>query len=209
MNERLISIFSWIFGALLIFAGLRVFTTSIFGGFIAIFAGILLLPIFQNKIDLIFNRKIKKRWFVILTMILMAFSGRLISSAEEQALKDGTASQELKDQEAYRLKLQAEREELEGKRAEEKRLKELQAQSRNNQISIQTDSKIALKNFLKDPDSAEIRNHNGNCGEVNSKNSFGGYSGFRRFIASPAIVAIEGENMSADEFQKAWEQLCK
>lgn len=75
-------------------------------------------------------------------------------------------------------------------------------------IATQTDSRIALKNFLKDPDSAEIRNHNGNCGEVNSKNSFGGYTGFRRFIASSAIVAVEGENMDSDEFQKAWAQVC-
>ena len=79
----------------------------------------------------------------------------------------------------------------------------------SRRVAIQTDSRIALKNYLKDPDSAEIRNHNGNCGEVNSKNSFGGYSGFKRFIASPAIVAIDGENMDSDEFQKAWEQLCK
>ena len=79
----------------------------------------------------------------------------------------------------------------------------------SHRVAIQTDSRIALKNYLKDPDSAEIRNHNGNCGEVNSKNSFGGYSGFKRFIASPAIVAIEGENMDSDEFQKAWDQVCK
>lgn len=79
----------------------------------------------------------------------------------------------------------------------------------SRRVQIQTDSRTALKNFLKDPDSAEIRNHNGNCGEVNSKNSFGGYTGFRRFIASSAIVAVEGENMDSDEFQKAWTQVCK
>ncbi|WP_156189126.1 hypothetical protein [Acinetobacter indicus] len=79
----------------------------------------------------------------------------------------------------------------------------------SRRVAIQTDSRIALKNYLKDPDSAEIRNHNGNCGEVNSKNSFGGYTGFKRFIASSAIVAVEGDNMDSDEFQKAWEQVCK
>lgn len=80
--------------------------------------------------------------------------------------------------------------------------------SNGDAITIQTDSRISLKNYLKDPDSAEIKNHSGSCGEVNSKNSFGGYSGYRRFIASPAIVAIEGENMSSEEFQKAWDNLC-
>lgn len=79
----------------------------------------------------------------------------------------------------------------------------------SKRIQIQTDSRIALKNFLKDSNSAEIRNHNGNCGEVNSKNSFGGYTGFKRFIASTTIVAVEGENMDSDEFQKAWSQVCK
>lgn len=79
----------------------------------------------------------------------------------------------------------------------------------SKRIQVQTDSRIALKSFLKDSDSAEIRNHNGNCGEVNSKNSFGGYTGFKRFIASPTIVAVEGENMDSGEFQKAWEQVCK
>ena len=78
----------------------------------------------------------------------------------------------------------------------------------SRRVEVQTDSRIALKNFLKDPDSAEIRNHNGNCGEVNSKNSFGGYTGFRRFIASSAMVAVEGENMDASEFQEAWNHLC-
>ncbi|NNH02217.1 hypothetical protein HLH18_15605 [Acinetobacter sp. ANC 5414] len=76
-------------------------------------------------------------------------------------------------------------------------------------MSIEVDSEIALKKFLKDPDSAEIRNRNGNCGEVNSKNSFGGYTGFRRFIASSTVIAVDGENMNSDEFQKAWNQICK
>lgn len=79
----------------------------------------------------------------------------------------------------------------------------------SRRAQIQTDSRIALKGFLKDPDSADIKNHNGNCGEVNSKNGFGGYTGYRRFIASSTIVAIEGENMDSSEFQKAWNQTCK
>jgi len=79
----------------------------------------------------------------------------------------------------------------------------------SRRVQIQTDSRIALEKYLKDPKNAEIRNHKGNCGEVNSKNSFDGYSGFKRFIASPAIVAIEGENMNPEEFQSAWEQICK
>lgn len=67
----------------------------------------------------------------------------------------------------------------------------------------------ALRAFLKDPDSADIKNQNGFCGEVNSKNGFGGYTGYKRFMASPALVVIEGENMSDDEFNKAWSEICK
>lgn len=209
MNERLISILSWFFGILIIFAGLRAFSTSFIGGSLAVLAGILLLPIFQNKIDGVLNKKIMKRWFVFIAFILMVISGNIIGKAEERALKDGTASQELKEREANRSKLENEKNELEAKKAEDQRLKDVQRQERDRQISIEVDSEIALKKFLKDPDSAEIRNRIGNCGEVNSKNSFGGYTGFRRFIANSAVVAVDGENMDSDEFQKAWDQVCK
>lgn len=59
-------------------------------------------------------------------------------------------------------------------------------------IEKQTQSRLALQCYLKEPVSAQIRNHKGNCVEVNSKNSFGGYTGFKRFIASPTIVATRG-----------------
>lgn len=67
-----------------------------------------------------------------------------------------------------------------------------------------------LKSVLKDPSSAEFRNEfvhqtSGHlCGEVNAKNSFGAYVGFRRFVSGPAQVAIEG----APAFQGAWGALC-
>ena len=76
-------------------------------------------------------------------------------------------------------------------------------------IEQQTQSRLALQNYLKDPISAQIRNHKGYCGEVNSKNSFGAYTGFKRFIATSSMVLIEGESPKGPEFQKTWEQLCK
>ena len=133
----------------------------------------------------------------------------MIGKAEERALQNGTASQELKDREAKRIKLEQERQQLEAKKAEEEAAKEAQRQERDRIINIEVESKMALMNFLKDPDSAEVRNQNGNCGEVNSKNGFGGYTGFKRYIASPTVVAIEGENMSSSEFQSAWNQVCQ
>ena len=52
---------------------------------------------------------------------------------------------------------------------------------------------LAVKNGLKDPDSATFRNVRtvGTpdgivvCGEYNAKNSYGGYVGFNRFVAGP------------------------
>ncbi|AOA58278.1 hypothetical protein [Acinetobacter larvae] len=40
----------------------------------------------------------------------------------------------------------------------------------------------AVKYMLKDGESARFRNVIGNCGEVNSKNSYGAYAGFSRFV---------------------------
>lgn len=78
-----------------------------------------------------------------------------------------------------------------------------------------------LKASLKDPESAQFRERFVSrvgegpgmalCGEVNSRNSFGGYTGFRRFIAGPAPgqpTAIEGENVDRRNFQEVWRQVC-
>lgn len=209
MNDRLISILSWVFGILIIFAGLRAFSISFIAGAISILGGITLLPIFQKKIEGMLKQTIKKRWFVIVALFFMVIGGNLIGKAEERALQNGTASQELKDREANRIKLEQERQQLEAKKAEEEAVKEAQRQERDRIIGIEVESKMALMNFLKDPNSAEVRNQNGNCGEVNSKNGFGGYTGFKRYIASPTVVAIDGENMSSSEFESAWNKVCQ
>jgi len=64
---------------------------------------------------------------------------------------------------------------------------------------------------LKDPGSAEFRNQHGLCGEVNSKNSFGGYVGFRRFIAATKeMVVFENDGrMSPRDFEAAWLTHCR
>ena len=68
----------------------------------------------------------------------------------------------------------------------------------------------SVKALLKDPSSAEFRNMNGMCGEVNSKNSFGAYTGFVRFIGTPDITLIEGENPQVDQatFNEVWKKMC-
>lgn len=58
-----------------------------------------------------------------------------------------------------------------------------------------TEAKEAVKATLKDPDSAQFMKMRrvsalvpGACGEVNSKNSFGGYVGYEPFIFSSGSV---------------------
>lgn len=72
-------------------------------------------------------------------------------------------------------------------------------------------SQGSVKKLLKDPDSAKFRNLKGLCGEVNSKNGFGGYTGYKRYIGSPSITIIEGETEGVDlaTFNEVWNKVCK
>lgn len=78
--------------------------------------------------------------------------------------------------------------------------------------------KDSVRSKLKDAASAQFRNvyfYRGKdgipmtCGEVNSRNSFGGYGGFQRFIsAGREDLTFLAEQMDAGEFAKAWNQMC-
>ncbi|MEF8689403.1 UNVERIFIED_CONTAM: hypothetical protein NO986_18220 [Comamonas sp. A-3] len=77
------------------------------------------------------------------------------------------------------------------------------------EIKTQRLAREMVTKHLKDPESASFRNQKGLCGEVNSKNSFGGYPGYRRFIAANEnMVAFEGGNMDSTEFNQVWQQFC-
>jgi hypothetical protein len=72
----------------------------------------------------------------------------------------------------------------------------------------------SIKKRLKDPESAQFRNvavyydiAPAVCGEVNSKNSFGGYAGFQRFVSAGNINVLEND-MQPGEMTKVWAQLC-
>lgn len=66
-----------------------------------------------------------------------------------------------------------------------------------------------VKSYLKDPDSAQFRSQQGFCGEVNSKNSFGAYTGFKKFIAADKNMIVMEGDLSPQEFQKVWDGVCK
>lgn len=80
-------------------------------------------------------------------------------------------------------------------------------------------SQDAIRGRLRDPDSAEFREtrfYSGGrvpvvCGEVNSRNGFGGYTGYQRFIASgddQSIAFVASDVEAGDTLDAAWEELC-
>lgn len=78
----------------------------------------------------------------------------------------------------------------------------------------EAEAKRAVAEKLKDPSSAQFQNvrESGEyvCGEVNGKNSFGAYSGFRRFVAGPLGVTLEPEEPgeTRDYFGVIWTARC-
>lgn len=93
------------------------------------------------------------------------------------------------------------------------------AKVRINEAVLQTMGEQAVKQLLKDPDSAKFRNvrvqaHPGApsmlCGEVNAKTPMGGYGGFIRFISAgaTALTVLELDDNDRD-FHRYWARFCK
>lgn len=75
----------------------------------------------------------------------------------------------------------------------------------------------AIAGKLKDPSSAQFRKllfHQSSdgipvaCGEVNSKNSLGGYTGYQKFIAAGASSDMAFLEEEVSDFDKLWRKLC-
>lgn len=82
----------------------------------------------------------------------------------------------------------------------------------NANLKIAGEKYVKLK--LKDPESAQFQNQfigigGGPCGEVNSKNSFGGYTGFKRYISAGEALTVTESDMAPEEFNISWRQFCK
>lgn len=80
------------------------------------------------------------------------------------------------------------------------------------------DETDALRGRLKDPQSAEISGAFVSrkagppvvCGYVNSKNSFGGFTGKQRFVsASAADTIVTEEDMADGEMDSLWSKVCR
>jgi len=82
----------------------------------------------------------------------------------------------------------------------------------NANLKILGEKYVKLK--LKDPESAQFQNQfigikGAPCGEVNSKNSFGGYTGFKRYISVGKDLTVMEADMPPGEFELSWGQICK
>ena len=80
----------------------------------------------------------------------------------------------------------------------------------------QLKTKEALEAKLKDSDSVKYKDVAAYrvpsmgpgyafCGKVNSRNSFGGYTGFERFVGASDAAFLESE---VSDFDSVWEQMC-
>ena len=69
-----------------------------------------------------------------------------------------------------------------------------------------------VKELAFDPTSTQFRNQKGNCGEVNGKNRYGGYTGFKKYIYSPETDTVSLESLdkfyTADVMQILWDARC-
>lgn len=77
-------------------------------------------------------------------------------------------------------------------------------------IKIERLAREGVKSVLRDPYTAKFQNQRGPCGEVNSKNGFGAYTGYQRFIyGGEETVFLENSPQFAEgAFDEAWERLC-
>jgi hypothetical protein len=77
-------------------------------------------------------------------------------------------------------------------------------------------SQDGIRKRLKDPDSAKFKGvffstFEGTpvvCGQVNSKNGFGGYTGYQHFVAAGEVIGFLQEDMALGEFGKTWNRMC-
>lgn len=79
----------------------------------------------------------------------------------------------------------------------------------DQELSRQHDAEKQVKELLIDPFSAKFRNQEGRCGEVNSKNELGAYTGYKRYVLSTSGVILEGEpTLAYGAFDEAWKRIC-
>lgn len=95
-------------------------------------------------------------------------------------------------------------------RVELENIKKKSWQNAASEMNYVSFAENRLKENLKDPSSADFKGsrtgHNGSvCGMVNSKNSFGAYTGYKNFIQIGSFTMIDDDT---SQFSKQWETYC-
>jgi len=84
-------------------------------------------------------------------------------------------------------------------------------QAKNDALWKEAEYKVGIerqvKARLRDPDSAEFRHLGKGCGYVNSRNGFGGMTGFIPFIAGSNNV-VRFSNEGSSDFATVWKEYC-
>lgn len=154
MAHKMINIISWVVGGFLILRGITLISSSFLGALLTIVGALLLLPIVQNKISNLLNKKIAKSVFVVIWLIFTVFSGMAFRASDEKALKNGTASQELIAQEEKLKRYRDEREE--GEKSREERLKAEEKERESRKYDASPSSNMSFDECKQKAQSAQL-----------------------------------------------------
>ena len=118
--------------------------------------------------------------FIIFGVLICVIIGIVWKSNSDRKAGEEALAQQTQQHNQKMAQLEAENQ---ARLAQEVRDKAQKEQAKLNEEKSKADLSIAIasaavKSQLFDPESAKFQNQKGNCGEVNSKNKFGGYRHF-------------------------------
>lgn len=165
-----------------------------------------------------------KNIYIILSIVVLVMIGVVWKSNSDRKAREEALAQQTQQYNQKMSRLEAENQarlaqEVQRKAQQEQARIEYNNQAKSEQANFEKDHQVVsnqatvekkaeddkpdkikeieekIKAEAFDPDSAKFRNQKGNCGEVNAKNKFGGYVGFKRYIYDPKTdyVRVEGD----------------
>ena len=125
---------------------------------------------------------------------------------DEEKAKKSLEVQRIQTEKARALK--AEQDKLNSQKQAKEFERQQQARTQSGIKKIED----KVRELAFDPASTQFRNQQGNCGEVNGKNRYGGYTGFKKYIYSPETDTVSLESLdkfyTADVMQILWDAQC-
>ena len=151
------------------------------------------------------------KMFIIFGVLICVMIGVALKSNSDRKAREEALAQQTQQHNQKMAQLEAENQarlaqEIRGKAQKEQARIEYNNQAKIEQANFNKDHQVVsnqatvekkaeddkpdkikeienkVKELAFDPDSAKFRNQKGNCGEVNAKNRFGGYIGFKMYI---------------------------